>query len=134
MLQQSCGWFDKLTFNHIIKHSANSKESLSSHAKIFKPVVIHQNLLDDKRGYSLAKISSSFHNPQTKGDYFRLKQEIDNVWVVNFNQSTHNSQRSKPQVFERSALAYGVQERVQEQWDMSLKKKFSGVFVTGHAL
>ena len=100
MLQEPSRWLDQLALHHVVENCAHSEESLWSHAEVSKAAIITQDLLNDKRGDRLREICPSFHDPQAEGNYFSLKKEVDNVWVVNFDESTDYAQRCQSEVLE----------------------------------
>jgi hypothetical protein len=81
-------------------------------------MIIKKDLLDNEYSYSLAELRASLHDSEAERDDFCCQEEIDDVGGIVFDESADDSERGQSQIFERSRLRGGVQERVQEKWYM----------------
>ena len=90
--------------------------------------------MNDKSCNCLRQLRSSFHDPQAKRNDLSLKQEIDDLWVIDLDEGTDHSKRGQPQILEASSFGDRVEERIEKQRNVSLQKELSGVFVGGNTL
>lgn len=111
--------------DHITKDGPNGIEALIGGTYVSKPIVVEQNLLDDKDGNRLAKLGASLHDPQAEGDNLRRQKEVDDLRRIVLDQRTNNSQTRKAEVLERSGLGGRVQERVEEERNVSCRVRVS---------
>jgi len=81
-------------------------------------MIIKKDLLDNEYSHGLAELRASLHDSEAERDDFGRQEKVDDVGGIVFNKSTDDSERGQSQIFEGSRLRGGVQERVQEQWDV----------------
>lgn len=68
------------------------------------------------------------HDTKTEGNNLSCEKEVDNLSIVSgidwfvtrrFNKGTNDAKRREAKVFERSGFRSGIQEGVQQQWEVS---------------
>jgi len=119
VLEESCRLLlDKLR-NHVAQYRSNRVESLVGSANIIQPMIIKKDLLHNEYSHRLAQLRARLHDSKAERDDFGREEEVDDVGGIVLNKCTDNTERCQSQIFERSRLGGSVQERVQEQWDVS---------------
>lgn len=73
-----------------------------------KALIIEQNFLNYKCRHCLTQLCTSLHDSEAQRYDFRLKQETDNLRIVNFNECAYDAQRCQSEVLETSSFANSV--------------------------
>lgn len=105
--------------NHIAEDRTDCVETLIGRTDVVETIVVEQNLLNNENRDRLAELAARLHNTQAQRDDLRRKEEVDNFARVVLHQCANNTQRSESEIFERSRLGRRVEERVEEEGDMS---------------
>jgi len=64
----------------------------------------------------------------------RRKQKINDIGVVDFDQSTNNPKRRKPQILEWTRFADSIEKRIEEERHVSVQESGPCVGITRHTL
>lgn len=83
--------FDELS-HHVAEDSANSIEAFVGRANVIEPIVVQQDLLDNKDGHSLAKLRASLHNPQAERNDLSCEEEVDDFRRVILHECSDNAE------------------------------------------
>lgn len=121
MLEQSDSLLLDELINHVAQHGADGVEALISLADVLQAQIVEQNLLDDENGDGLAEFAARLHDAQAEWDDFCCQQEVDDFTAVVLDQRTNDTEGSQAEVLKRARFGGGVQERIEEQRDMSYK-------------
>lgn len=107
--------------DHVTQHRPHRIKPLVGLADVRQSHIIQQDLLNDEDGYGLTEFRASLHDPEAERDDFGGEKESDYVGIiVLFYQSTDDTEGCETEVFERTSFAGGVEERVEEEWDVCL--------------
>lgn len=136
MLQETDGLsFDKAN-DHVTQDCSHSVESLIGSADVSQTSVIEQNLLDDEDGHGLGELTAGFHDSETEWNDLSRQEERDcrgrivcvtrsSIGVhrntgrrLILDQGTNDTQRGKSEILKWSRLGRGVEEGIEEQWNV----------------
>jgi hypothetical protein len=109
----SCLRLDKLG-HHVAQYGANCIKSLVRGAYVVKPIVVEQDLLDDKDSNGLAEFRTGLHDTQTERNYLCCQEKVDDFGGIVFDQRTNDTKTGQAKVFERSRLGGGVEKGVEK--------------------
>lgn len=79
--------------------------------------------MDDEDGDGLAKFGACFHYTEAEGDDLRGQQEIDDFGRVVLHESADNAEGGQAEVLEGARLGSGVEEGVEVERDVCLRKR-----------
>ena len=85
--------------------------------------VVHEDLLDDESGDSLAQLRACLHNPETQRNDLRLQEKVDHTSIVHFDESTDDPKRRQSQVLKGPGLGGGVEEGIQIERNMGFEEQ-----------
>lgn len=118
MLQEPCSLLLNQLVHHVAQHRPNRIEALVCRTDIVQAMIVEKNLLDNEDGDSLAELGSSLHNAQAERNDLGSKEKIDHIRAIVLHQSPDDAQRCKTEILEWARFRGGVEERVQEEWDV----------------
>ncbi len=105
--------------DHIAQDGADGIEALVGGADVVQAVVVQQDLLDDKDGDGLAKLRAGLHDAQAKGDDLSREEKVNHLRRIILHQGADDTEGGQAEILERSRFGGRVQERVEEEGDVS---------------
>ena len=118
MLKKSCCLLLHQLRNHIAQDRSHSIESLICGADVVQSMIIEENLLDDEDGHCFAELRTGFHYSKAQRNDFCGQQEVDDIRRIVFDKSPDDAEGCKTQVLKGSRFRGGIEEWVQEKWDV----------------